>query len=164
MRRGLLSKSSWPGLMILIALMLSLGVAHAVEPDEMLKDPLLEARARAVTQELRCVVCQNQSVDDSDAPLARDIRILVRERITKGDTDAQARDYIVARYGNYVLLRPPLQGDTLVLWLGPLALLVVGLAAAWIYVARRKRDDAPPLSAEEEDAVRRLVEDEARRL
>jgi cytochrome c-type biogenesis protein CcmH len=156
--------SSLLRLALACAFAFSIAAAGAVEPDEILKDPALEARARAVTQELRCVVCQNQSVDDSDAPLARDIRILVRERIAKGDSDAQARDYVVARYGNYVLLRPPLQTDTLILWFGPGLLLLGALALAWMYIARLKRAPAVPhLSPEEEDAVRRLVEDEAGR-
>ncbi|MCE9522237.1 MAG: cytochrome c-type biogenesis protein CcmH [Alphaproteobacteria bacterium] len=145
------------------ALLFSVASAYAVEPDEMLKDPVLEARARAVTRELRCVVCQNQSVDDSDAPLARDIRVLVRERIQMGDSDAAARDFIVARYGAYVLLRPPLQGDTLVLWFGPGLFLVGGLVLAWFYVARLNRAGAAPaaLSASEEDAVRRRIDEQA---
>ena len=145
----------------LLSFLFSLAIAHAVEPDEMLKDPVLEARARVVTQELRCVVCQNQSVDDSDAPLAHDIRVLVRERIMKGDSDAQARDYIVARYGNFVLLRPPVQGDTLLLWFGPVLLLIGGLILAWLYVRRVRMGSEPaPLSAEEEEKVRRLVDGE----
>ena len=143
------------------AFTLALASAHAVEPDEVLADPVLEARARAVTQELRCVVCQNQSVDDSDAPLARDIRVLVRERIAGGDSDAQARDFVVARYGDFVLLRPPLKPETLLLWLGPGLLLVGGLALAWVYVRRVGRTSAAvqPLTASEEDDVRRILDD-----
>jgi len=142
------------------ALLFSLSAARAVEPDEMLKDPALEARARALTQELRCVVCQNQSVDDSDAPLARDIRILVRERIQNGDSVDEARAFIVARYGNYVLLKPPLEFDTLVLWFGPVLLLGAGLAFAWAYVARLNRGGAPApaLSAAEEKAVQQILD------
>jgi len=147
---------------MLLALFFSLSSAQAVEPDEMLTDPALEARARAVTRELRCVVCQNQSVDDSDAPLARDIRILVRERIEHGDSDAAARAFVVARYGNYVLLRPPLEGDTLVLWFGPALFLAGGLALAWFYIARLNRSGAAPaaLSAAEENAVRRRLDED----
>jgi cytochrome c-type biogenesis protein CcmH len=160
--------SSWRRLtiaLILFALVFANTAAYAVEPDEMLKDPALEARARAVTQELRCVVCQNQSVDDSDAPLARDIRILVRERIQKGESDEAARAFVVARYGNYVLLRPPLQRDTLILWFGPGVFLLIGLGLAWAYVARLNRTTAPPpaLSAGEEEAVRRMLDDDAGR-
>lgn len=150
-------------LFLLILLVWSAGFAQAVEPDEKLADPALEARARALTAELRCVVCQNQSVDDSDAPLAKDIRVLVRERIMAGDTDAQVIDYIVARYGRFVLLKPPLAGDTVLLWFGPALLLALGLALAFLYVRRLNRSArqaAAPLSAVEEDAVKRIIEDE----
>jgi cytochrome c-type biogenesis protein CcmH len=143
------------------AMLLLTAAAQAVEPDEKLSDPTLEARARAVTQELRCVVCQNQSVDDSDADLARDIRVLVRERIAAGDSDDQVRDFIVARYGKFVLLKPPLEGDTLVLWFAPAVLLLAGLALAFFYVRRLNRATTTPapLSAAEEKAVARLIED-----
>ena len=139
-----------------------LSIAHAVEPDEMLADRALEARARALTAELRCVVCQNQSVDDSDAPLAKDIRVLVRERIAAGDSDDAVRAFIVARYGKFVLLKPPLDGETVVLWFAPVALLLGGLALALLYVRRLGRAQGPPapLTAPEEDAVRRRLEDE----
>jgi cytochrome c-type biogenesis protein CcmH len=136
------------------------GAALAVEPDEKLADPALEARARALTLELRCVVCQNQSVDDSDAPLAKDIRVLVRERIKAGDSDEAVRDFIVARYGKFVLLRPPLDGETVVLWVGPAVLLLAGLALAYFYVRRVRETTAPaPLSPAEEEAVQRLIGD-----
>ena len=117
----------------LVALFLSPYAAHAVTPDEVLQDPKLEARARELSQILRCVVCQNQSIDDSNAPLAHDLRVLVRERLSAGDTDKQAIAYLVARYGNFVLLRPPVQANTLLLWLGPalfLAIAVVGWPSA----------------------------------
>lgn len=146
----------------LVFLVLSLSsIARAVEPDEMLADAALEARARALTQELRCVVCQNQSVDDSDAPLAHDVRVLVRERIKAGDTDDQARAFIVARYGKYVLLRPPLEGDTLILWFTPFAVVALGALAAWAYMRGLARQPAaaPPLSAIEEDVVRRKLDE-----
>ncbi len=148
-------------LFLTILFLSSISIAQAVEPDEKLADPALEARARGLTAELRCVVCQNQSVDDSDAPLAKDIRVLVRERITAGDTDQQVIDYIVARYGRFVLLRPPLSGDTVLLWFGPGLLLVIGLGLAYFYVRRLNRGpDAPqPLSAAEEDAVKRIIEE-----
>ena len=90
--------------------------AQAVQPDEMLNDPVLESRARDLSRELRCMVCQNQSIDDSEAPLARDLRLLVRERLTKGDSDQQVIDYLVSRYGQFVLLKPPLEWHTLILW------------------------------------------------
>lgn len=141
-------------------LLASAAPAFAVEPDEMLQDAQQEARARAVTQELRCVVCQNQSVDDSNAPLAHDIRVLVRERIAAGDTDEQVVQFMVARYGNFILLRPPFQLDTLALWLGPAAFLLLGLTTAAIYFRRRKGDaavEAAPLSPEEEKTAAALA-------
>lgn len=142
-----------------VTLLFSLAAARAVEPDEKLLDPALEARARALTQELRCVVCQNQSVDDSDAPLAKDIRVLVRERIKGGDSDVQARAFVVERYGKFVLLRPPLDGDTIVLWFGPVVLLLTGLVLAFFYVRRLNRtvEGGAPLSASEEDVLKRIV-------
>ena len=152
--------SSWSAVTILL-ICLAIGAARAVEPDEMLADPALEARARALTLELRCVVCQNQSVDDSDAPLAKDIRVLVRERIMAGDSDEAVRAFIVARYGKFVLLKPPLDGDTVLLWFGPVVLLAVALALAYVYMRRvnRTAGAAPPLSAAEEEAVKRLIEE-----
>ena len=95
------------------------GPALAVQPDEVMKDPALETRARALSAELRCLVCQNQSIDDSDAPLARDIRILIRERIGKGESNDAVRDYLVSRYGDFILLKPPFKPETLLLWLSP---------------------------------------------
>jgi cytochrome c-type biogenesis protein CcmH len=149
-------------LVSLTLLLLTLSwTAHAVEPDEILPDPALEARARALTQELRCVVCQNQSVDDSDAPLARDMRVLVRERVKAGDTDEEVRAYVVARYGKFVLLSPPVEGDTLILWFAPLAILGLGALAAWAYMRglANQPATAPALSAAEEDAVRRKLDE-----
>jgi cytochrome c-type biogenesis protein CcmH len=142
-------------------LLVALAIAHAVEPDEVLADPALEARARALTQELRCVVCQNQSIDDSDAPLARDMRILVRERIKAGDTDDQVRAFMVERYGKFVLLRPPFEGETMIVWLMPLLVVAAGLAAAWAYMRglARQPATAPALTAAEEDAVRRKLDE-----
>ena len=126
----------------LVAL-LTAGAAQAVTPDEVLKDPALEARARALSGELRCMVCQNQSIDDSEAPLAKDLRLLVRERLTQGDSDRQVLNFLVARYGNFVLLRPPFEWQTLLLWgLPPLAL-AAGLIG--LIVAARRR---PTLAAE----------------
>src|SRR5262252_8592806 len=100
--------------------------AHAVQPDEMLADPALEQRARTLSRELRCMVCQNQSIDDSDAPLARDLRILVRDRLKAGDSDRQVLDFLVDRYGQFVLLRPRLGWDTALLWLAPIGVLLIG--------------------------------------
>ncbi|MDE2029248.1 MAG: cytochrome c-type biogenesis protein CcmH [Alphaproteobacteria bacterium] len=124
--------------------------ARAVLPDEMLSNPVLERRARKISEGLRCLVCQNESIDDSDAALAHDLRILVRKRLLAGDTDAQVKQYIVSRYGNYVLLKPPFDAETLGLWLGPGALLLFGAAAA-VFFYRRKDGvaETPRLSGEE---------------
>ena len=110
----------------------------AVEPDEILSNPALEARARAITKHLRCLVCQNQSIDDSDAPLARDLRILVRERLQAGDSDRQVIDFLVARYGEFVLLKPRFSSHTALLWLGPAAFLLIG-AFGLLAISRRYR-------------------------
>lgn len=112
--------------------------AHAVDPDEILKDPALEARARVVGKELRCLVCQNQSIDDSDADLARDLRVLVRERITKGDSNEEVIDYVVSRYGDFVLLNPPFKFKTYALWFGPWVILVFGIGIIWVFYRRRQ--------------------------
>lgn len=119
-------------MMALIAFAISTAPALAVKPDEILADSAKEARARSLSLKLRCVVCQNQSIDDSDAPLARDLRVLVRERITAGDSDAAVMDYIVARYGEFVLLQPPFKPGTLILWLTPILVLIGG-----VWLARR---------------------------
>jgi cytochrome c-type biogenesis protein CcmH len=128
-------------------------VAVAVQPDEVLDDPALEQRARDLSQGLRCLVCRNESIDESDASLARDLRILLRERLVAGDSDTEAVDFIVARYGEYVLLNPPLRGSTWLLWLaGPVMLLVAG-GVGVVYLRGRSRQSAPgevPLSAEEQ--------------
>src|SRR5688572_13895922 len=108
--------------------------AKAVEPDEILPDAAQEARARDLSQHLRCVVCQNQSIDDSNAPLARDLRVLLRERLKAGDSDRAAMDYIVARYGNFVLLKPPLELHTLLLWFGPGIVLLLALGGYWTLI------------------------------
>lgn len=125
---------------------LAAGQAWAVLPDEMLKDSALEARARVISQDLRCLVCQNQSIDDSNAPLAKDLRIIVRERITAGDSNAQVFDYVVARYGNYVLLKPPLQTDTFLLWAFPFLMMLGAAGVAFSYLRQR-----PMLEDESED-------------
>jgi cytochrome c-type biogenesis protein CcmH len=136
-------------LALAFAVAMAPGLAHAVRPDEMLADPGLEARAREVGSELRCLVCRNQSIDDSDADLAHDLRVLVRERIKDGDSNDQVVAYVRARYGDFVLLRPPFEIATLLLWGGPLLILLLGgLAIARLYC--RTEDVAPPpLSAEE---------------
>ena len=142
-------------LILLMALVSPLG---AVQPDEILSDPVLEARARALSEGLRCLVCQNQSIDDSNAPLARDLRILLRERLKAGDSDDQAVDFIVARYGDFVLLRPRLTPETLILWIGPFALLLI--AAVILYARRRPSEGTAErsLDAEEETALKRALE------
>ena len=134
----------------------------AVLPDEMLSDPALEARARSISEELRCVVCQNQSIDDSDAPLARDLRIIVREQLQTGKSDAQVRDYVVARYGNFVLLKPPVEPATWALWAGPFALLLLGGLGLWLWSRRARSAEALPLSAEEAAALQRLSDTDLR--
>jgi cytochrome c-type biogenesis protein CcmH len=147
----------------LLALLIAPGLreqAWAMQPGEMLADPVLEARARAVGKELRCLVCQNQSIDDSDADLAHDLRVVVRQRIMGGDTDAEVQRYIVDRYGDYVLLKPPLKLETILLWIGPLALFLcaIGLAAAF-YRRRGMSIVAAPLSAEESRRIALLAPD-----
>src|SRR5512139_3282629 len=138
-----------------LALLLAISISSnvfAVQPDEMLKDPKLEVRARDLSRELRCMVCQNQSIDDSEAPLARDLRVLVRERLTKGDSDQQVLDFLVARYGEFVLLRPRLEWHTLLLWGLPPAALIAG-AIGLVLTARRRKEAsfaAEALSTEEQ--------------
>ena len=140
-----------------MALLLS-GAALAVEPSEQLADPALEARARTISQELRCQVCQNQSIDDSNAPLAADLRRLVRERLQAGDSDPAIFAFLSQRYGDNVLLRPPLRFDTALLWFGPLALLLVAGAVLLLKAGRRRAPAAPaPLSADEETRLAALV-------
>ena len=133
--------------------------ALAVEPDEILPDPALEARARHISAGLRCLVCQNQSIDDSNAPLARDLRLLVRERLKAGDTDAQVTKFIEDRYGEFVLLRPPFDAQTLLLWLAPLLVLLIAIAAAARAVRRRPAPAgaASALTDAEEDKLRTLL-------
>ena len=146
----------------LLALFMTLGapyVAHAVQPDEMLADPRLEHRAREISGGVRCMVCQNENIDDSNAPLARDLRLLVRERLKKGDSDDQVRDYLVARYGDFVLLKPPLKPYTLILWITPVLVL---LGAAGFTLARMRARTAAPnaaLSETERAELDRLVAD-----
>jgi cytochrome c-type biogenesis protein CcmH len=130
--------------------------AVAVQPDEVMKDPALETRARALSEELRCLVCQNQSIDDSDAPLARDIRILIRQRIKDGESNDAVRAYLVSRYGDFILLRPPLKPETLLLWLSPALVLGAGVAAA-LFARRRAPRATAALSAEEEARLAALT-------
>ncbi|KQT58256.1 cytochrome C biogenesis protein [Methylobacterium sp. Leaf456] len=144
--------------MVRSALILALAPAPAlaVQPNEVLKDPAMEARARVISEGLRCLVCQNQSIDDSDAPLAKDLRLLVRERLREGDSNNQVVDYVVARYGEFVLLRPTFGWHTLLLWLSPL--LAVGLGAFGIWrLSRRRAPKAETLSAAEAAEVEALL-------
>src|SRR5580658_5902599 len=144
----------------LLLIAVGAAVAWAVEPSERLADPALEARARAISRELRCLVCQNESIDDSNADLAHDLRVLLRERLVAGDTDAQAIQYIVDRYGQFVLLKPPVEPATYVLWFGPLALLLVAGAGTVFYLRRHRPGAAEisaPLSADERQRIDRLL-------
>jgi len=148
---------------LVLAAMLGLAAATAavaVEPDERLADPALEARARALSSELRCLVCQNQSIDDSSADLAHDLRVLIRERLTAGDSDAQVLQFMVRRYGDFILLRPPVKPDTYLLWFGPFAVLALGALGAAVYLRRSRRapPQAPaPLSADERRRLDKLL-------
>lgn len=149
--------------MVCIAAVLASGAALAVEPDEILPDPALEARARSISSGLRCLVCQNQSIDDSNAPLARDLRLLVRERLKAGDSDSQVVQFVEDRYGEFVLLRPPLSWRTVLLWIAPLFALLI---AVWVSVrAWRRRQsqggaaaaNLAPLSPDEESRLRKIL-------
>src|SRR5450631_1877292 len=133
-------------LLVLLAL-ISATPLHAVQVDEILPDPVLEARARAISHDLRCMVCQNQSIDDSEAPLARDLRLLVRERLKAGDSDTEVVDFMVARYGEFVLLRPRMSWHTAILWAAPLTILVIGLFAISFSVLRRSARTPMPEAA-----------------
>jgi cytochrome c-type biogenesis protein CcmH len=137
------------------------GAAGAVEPSERLADPALEARARHLSQELRCLVCQNESIDDSSADLAHDIRVLLRERLAAGDSDQQAIQFLVKRYGDFVLLKPPVEPATYLLWFGPFVLLALGAAGALLYVRRRAAPESapPPLSEAERQRLAHLLEE-----
>ncbi|MGN8113160.1 cytochrome c-type biogenesis protein [Labrys sp. 22185] len=141
------------GLMVLPAL--------AVQPDEVLPDPALEARARALSAQLRCMVCQNESIDDSNASLAKDLRILVRERLKAGDSDAEVKDFLVARYGDFILLKPPLEWRTLALWSGPPALLLLGGIAIFLSTRRRQAAAPAPLSSDEQARVDDILKRES---
>lgn len=149
-------------------LILSSSISYAVQPDEILDDPILEARARAISLDLRCLVCQNQSIDDSDADLARDLRIIVRERLVAGDSDRQVKDFLVDRYGSYVLLDPPMNVQTLLLWAGPLIILLLAFFTVFMWYRGRLKDsgtlaDTDPaeqkLSAEQQARLDVLLKD-----
>ena len=148
-------------LLLAACLLLAAFPALAVNPDEVLSDPALEARARALSAELRCMVCQNQSIDDSNAELARDLRLLVRERLKNGDSDQAVIDYVVSRYGEFVLLNPRLRGETLLLWGAPVVLFLAGATAMLLFVRRRggKPTGTPLSDAERAELERALKRD-----
>lgn len=141
----------------LVIAMCAAAPALAVLPDEVLSDPALEARARELSAHLRCLVCQNQSIDDSNAELARDLRILVRERLMAGDTDQQVIDFVVARYGEFVLLKPQFSAQNALLWATPVVILLAGAAFAFVRAQRRGRVAEKPLTDDEKAALERLV-------
>ena len=152
--KRLLAQSLLAGALLVLSLA---GAVRAVQPDEVLADPVLEGRAREISRHLRCLVCQNQSIDDSDASLARDLRLLVRERLQQGDNDDQVYAFVVARFGDFVLLRPPFKPATWLLWFGPAGLLAVGIVIVIRRARRRGQLAEPtPLSAEERAALARL--------
>jgi cytochrome c-type biogenesis protein CcmH len=145
---------------IVIGLILLLGLGSpgfAVQPDEILSNPTLEARARALSAGLRCLVCQNQSIDDSDAPLARDLRILIREHLTRGESDAEITRYVTGRYGDFVLLKPRFDSQTLLLWTAPFAVLAVGGLVLWRRKAHLAQDEQP-LSETEQASLQKALE------
>lgn len=148
-----------------LALTLALPVmsVQAVEPDEILKDPVLESRARAISLELRCLVCQNQSIDDSNAPLAKDLRVLVRDRLTRGETNEEVIDFIVARYGEFVLLRPRFAPHTLLLWIAPPLLFLIGIFVMFRSYKRRSEEarsrTSKGLTAKEKSELKKLLKE-----
>ena len=144
---------------LFLALALAANAAHAVRPDEVMPDPTLEARARTLSAELRCMVCQNESIDDSDAPLAHDIRMLIRDRIAKGESNDLVRAFLVSRYGDFILLKPPFKPETLLLWLSAPLTLALGALAIWAAM-RRPREPNPALSAEEEERLAEVTRDD----
>jgi cytochrome c-type biogenesis protein CcmH len=150
----------FPVLLTLTLCILLASGARAVQPDEVLQDPLLEARARAISEGLRCLVCQNQSIDDSEASLAKDLRLLVRERLKQGDSDQQVVDFIVARYGEFVLLKPKFTPHTVLLWLATPAVFAAALLLIWLTYRRRQSaaQASPKLSVNEKRRLRRLLD------
>ena len=149
----------WLALLVVTLTLAASPRAHAVQPDEILPDATLETRARVLSKELRCMVCQNQSIDNSDAPLARDLRVLVRERLQAGDSDHQVIDFLVSRYGEFVLLKPRFSWHTALLWLAPTAMLLIGACGVLVF-ARRRQANSDRASAERE----KLTPAEAARL
>ncbi|HSP24159.1 MAG TPA: cytochrome c-type biogenesis protein [Saliniramus sp.] len=148
-------------LLAVFAFSLAAPAAHALQPDELLDDPALEQRAREISAGLRCLVCQNQSIDDSDAPLALDVRVLVRERLEAGDSNADVESFVVARYGDFVLLRPPVNAYTIMLWVAPALVLFAGAAGIFITMRRRRVvRTVPALSEQEREALARILDRE----
>lgn len=145
-------------LFVLLFVLIGPSITHAVQPDEILADPKLEQRARSLTANLRCLVCQNQSIDDSDAPLARDLRVLVRERLKAGDSDNDVMKFVVARYGDFILLKPPFKMETVLLWALPALILLLGGLAILYNIRRRTEVAAIPLSADEESKLRDILD------
>ncbi|WP_319529349.1 cytochrome c-type biogenesis protein [uncultured Cohaesibacter sp.] len=155
-------------LLVAISLIAPVASSYAVTPDEMLDDPVLEQRARDISTGLRCLVCQNQSIDDSDAPLAHDLRVLVRERLEAGDSDGEVKDFLVSRYGEFVLLKPTFSAKNLILWLfGPLVLLLGVIVVLRLYrknklaAARAKRAGSDSLSEEEQARLKKILFEES---
>lgn len=146
---------------VLAVLLICAMPLYAVEPQEVLSDPALESRARSLSQGLRCLVCRNESIDESHAALAKDLRVLLRERLVAGDSDAQAIDFIVARYGEYVLLKPLASGSNLILWLAGPAMLLAAMAVGTTYVRRRRHSGRKPqgLSPEEQTRLSEILND-----
>ena len=147
---------------VLVSVCLLVGNALALQPNEVLKDPALEARARALSKDIRCLVCQNQSIDDSNADLARDLRVLVRERLQKGDSDPEILDFLVKRYGDFVLLKPPVKVSTYLLWYGPIGIFILGVIGLIVFFRNRRVIPARTtagLSADEEKRIAALLDD-----
>lgn len=150
---------------ILFTLIASIGIAsitlvQAVEPDEVLDNPILEARAREISKEVRCLVCQNEPIDSSNAELAKELRIVVRERLVAGDSDDDVKDYLSSRYGDFVLFRPPFKASTFLLWFGPLLVLAIGIIGIiFFFRGNRTQKIAAPLSAEEQNKLHQLLQD-----
>jgi cytochrome c-type biogenesis protein CcmH len=145
-------------LALLILIVVCVHPTLAVNPDEVLADPVLESRAREISKGLRCLVCQNQSIDDSDADLAKDLRILVRERLSAGDSNEDVTHFVVSLYGDFILLKPPFKMSTIALWLGPLAIMLIGLVAVGVFFRRRR------IAATQGQQTKPLSKDEIRRL
>ena len=143
-------------LVVLCVFLLPVGGAIAVQPNEVLKDSELEARARNLSKDIRCLVCQNQSIDDSNAGLARDLRVLVRERLSEGDSDEQILDFLVKRYGDFVLLKPPVKASTYALWYGPIVIFVLGVIGLVVFMRGRRPTPATQPAALSEDEERRI--------